>query len=149
MAVPPQQGGIKVLPSAQLCRERMMQYFGATLLEQLECGWSLSFKLVLHCVRPVFWCLWCSFEHILEVCLSTHRLLLLNADLLMCSLRAHYRTCALRLRLLREATYELPFLEDVALDSSLGTPRNAALAEAEAMEHDCSLILLGDAFPTS
>ncbi|KAJ1186748.1 hypothetical protein NDU88_003529 [Pleurodeles waltl] len=146
MAVPPQRGGMTALPSAQLCRERMVQYFGATLLEQFECGWSLSFRPVLHCVQPVFWCLWCSFECALEVCLSTQRLPTVDADLLMFSLRVHYRTCALRLRLLREATYELPFLENVAHDSSLGTPWNATLAEAT--EHICSLTLLGDDFAT-
>ncbi|KAJ1135537.1 hypothetical protein NDU88_001976 [Pleurodeles waltl] len=117
MAVPPQRGEMMALPSAQLCRERMMQYFGATLLEQLECDWSLSFRPVLFCVQPVFRCLWCSFEYALEVCLSQHRLPAVDAHLLMFSLRVHSQTCALRLRLLREANYELPFLEEVVDNS--------------------------------
>ncbi|KAJ1174442.1 hypothetical protein NDU88_006264 [Pleurodeles waltl] len=50
--------------------------------------------------------------------------------------------------MLREVTYDLHFLEDVALYPSLSTPRNAALAEAQAMEHERSLVLLGDEFPT-
>ncbi|KAJ1121108.1 hypothetical protein NDU88_009236 [Pleurodeles waltl] len=71
------------LPSAQLCRERMMQHFGATLLGHLECDWSLSFRPVLDCVQPVFWCLWCSFEHALAFCLSLQRPPVVDPDLLM------------------------------------------------------------------
>ncbi|KAJ1091342.1 hypothetical protein NDU88_004469 [Pleurodeles waltl] len=66
MAVPLQQGQMKALPSAQLCRECMMQQFGATLLEHLGCDWSLSFSPVLDCVQTVFRGRWCSFEHVLE-----------------------------------------------------------------------------------
>ncbi|KAJ1098610.1 hypothetical protein NDU88_003717 [Pleurodeles waltl] len=108
------------LPSAQLCHERMMQHFGATLLEHLECDWSLSFRPVLDCVQPVFRCHWCSFEHALDVCLSQQRPPVVDADLLMFPMRAHYQTCALQLRLLREADYELPFLKEVDDDSFKG-----------------------------
>ncbi|KAJ1198029.1 hypothetical protein NDU88_001873 [Pleurodeles waltl] len=116
MAVPPQHGQMKALPSAQLCRERMIQQYGATLLEHLGRDWSLSFRPVLDCVQPVFRCRWCSFEHALEVCLSQQRPSVIDADLLMFSLRVHYQTCSLRLRLLREADYELLFLEKVNID---------------------------------
>ncbi|KAJ1081424.1 hypothetical protein NDU88_001606 [Pleurodeles waltl] len=122
-------------PSAQLCRERMMQHFEATLLEHLECDGSLSFRPFLYCVQPVFRWLWCSFEHALEDCLSQQRPPAIDADLLMFSLRIHHQSCALRLRLLREANYELPFLEEVAINSSMGTARDAALVDTGALEH--------------
>ncbi|KAJ1171810.1 hypothetical protein NDU88_003668 [Pleurodeles waltl] len=147
MAVPPQQGQMTALPSAQLCHERMMQHFGATLLEHLECDWSLSFRLVVYCVQPVFRCLWCSFEHALKVCLSQQRPPAIDADLLMFSLRVHYQTCTLRLHLLREANYEIPFLEEVAINSSMGTTRDAAQVDTGAMEHICFLVVFGVDFP--
>ncbi|KAJ1088208.1 hypothetical protein NDU88_001367 [Pleurodeles waltl] len=132
---------MKALPSAQLCRERMMHHFGATLLEHLGCDWSLSFRPVLDCVQPVFRCSWCSFEHALEVCLSQQCPSVIDADLLMFSLRVHYQTCVLRLRLLREADYEIPFLEEVTINSFIGTARDAALVDTGAMEHTCSLVV--------
>ncbi|KAJ1191554.1 hypothetical protein NDU88_000870 [Pleurodeles waltl] len=147
MAVSPQQGRMWGLPSAQLCRERMMQHFGATLLEHLECDWSLSFRPVLDCVQPVFRCHWCSFEHALDVCLSQQCPPVVDADLLMFPLRAHYQTCALRLRLLREADYEIPFLEEVDINSFTGSERDAALVDTGDLEHTCSLIVFGVDFP--
>ncbi|KAJ1152887.1 hypothetical protein NDU88_005661 [Pleurodeles waltl] len=112
------------LPSVQLCRERMMQHFGATLLGHLECDWSLSFRPVLDCVQPV-----------------------VDADLLMFPVRAYSQTCALRLRLLREADYEIPFLEEVDINSFTGPARDAALDDSEALEHTCSLIVFSMDFP--
>ncbi|KAJ1214629.1 hypothetical protein NDU88_002247 [Pleurodeles waltl] len=78
---------------------------------------------------------------------SKRRLPTVEADLLMPSLRVHNQICALRLHLVREATYELPYLEEVVHDSSPGTPRDDALVETEATEHICSLILRGEDFP--
>ncbi|KAJ1163927.1 hypothetical protein NDU88_004379 [Pleurodeles waltl] len=135
------------LPSAQLCRERMMQHFGATLLEYLECNWSLSFRPVLDCVQHVFRCRWCSFEHALDVCLSQQRPPVVDADLLMFPMRAHYQTCMLRLRVLREATYEIPFLAEVDIDSFTGSTQDAALVDTGALEHTCSLVVFGVDFP--
>ncbi|KAJ1168865.1 hypothetical protein NDU88_000778 [Pleurodeles waltl] len=147
MAVPPQQERMWALPSAQLCRERMMQQLRATLLGHLECDWSLSFRPVLDCVQPVFRCRWCSFEHALVVCLSQQRPPVVDADLLMFPMRAHSQTCALRLRLLREADYEIPFLEEVDINSFTGPAQDAALVASEALEHTCSLIVFGVDFP--
>ncbi|KAJ1091795.1 hypothetical protein NDU88_004910 [Pleurodeles waltl] len=138
---------MKALPSAQLCRERIMQQFGAALLEHLGCDWSLSFRPVLDCVQPVFRCHWCSFEYALEVCLSQQRPSVIDADLLLFLLRVHYQTCTVRLRLLREADYELPFLEEVNIDSLMVTARDAALVDTGAMEHTCSLVVFGADLP--
>ncbi|KAJ1148899.1 hypothetical protein NDU88_001723 [Pleurodeles waltl] len=132
------------LPSAQLCRERMMQHFGATLLGHLECDWSLSFRPVLDCVQPVFRCRWWDLEHALDVCLSQQRPPVVGADLLMFPMRAHYQTW---LRLLREADYEIPFLEEVDINSFTGSVRDAALVDTGALEHTCSLIVFGVEFP--
>ncbi|KAJ1135287.1 hypothetical protein NDU88_001727 [Pleurodeles waltl] len=140
---PLQQGRMWALPSAQLCRERMMQHFGATLLGHLECDWSLSFRPVLDCVQPVFRCRWCDLEHALDVCFSQQRPLVVDADLLMFPMRAHYQTCALRLRLLREADYEIPFLEEVDINLFTGSVWDAALVDTGALEHTCSLIVFG------
>ncbi|KAJ1139762.1 hypothetical protein NDU88_006129 [Pleurodeles waltl] len=131
MAVPPQQEQMWALPSAQLCCERMMQHYGATLLGHLECDWSLSSRPVLYCVQPVFQCRWCSFEHALDICLSQQRPPLVDADLLMFPMRAHSQTCALRLRLrlLREADYEIPFLEEVDITSFTRPARDATLVD--------------------
>ncbi|KAJ1183131.1 hypothetical protein NDU88_008301 [Pleurodeles waltl] len=52
-------------------------------------------------------------------------------------------TCALRLRLLREADYELPFLEEVTINLLIGTTRDTALVDTGAMEHTCSLVVFG------
>ncbi|KAJ1082612.1 hypothetical protein NDU88_002777 [Pleurodeles waltl] len=125
----------------------MMQPFGATLLEYLECDWSLSFRPVLDCVQPVFRCRWCSFEHALDVCLSQQCPTVVDADLLMSPMRAHYQISVLRLRLLREATYEIPFLEEVDIDSFTGSTRAAALVDTGALEHTCSLVVFGVDFP--
>ncbi|KAJ1125248.1 hypothetical protein NDU88_003682 [Pleurodeles waltl] len=147
MAVPPRRDPILLLPSAQLCRERMMQRFGATLLAHLECDWSLSFRRVLDCVQPVFRCLWCSFEHALAFCLSLQRSPVVDPDLLMFPIRAHSQTCALRLRMLREADYEIPFLEEDGIVSFLGTTRGATLNHFGALEHTCSMVLCGVDLP--
>ncbi|KAJ1089569.1 hypothetical protein NDU88_002720 [Pleurodeles waltl] len=147
MAVPPQQGRMWALPSVQLCRERMMQHFGATLLGHLDCDWSLSFRPVLDCVQPVFRCRWCSFEHALDVCLSQQRPPVVDADLLMFPMRADSQTCVLRLRLLREADFEIPFLEEVDINSFTDSVWNATLVDSEALEHTCSLIVFGVDFP--
>ncbi|KAJ1082728.1 hypothetical protein NDU88_002893 [Pleurodeles waltl] len=135
------------LPSTQLCREGMMQHFGATLLGNLECDWSLSFRPVLDWVQPVFRCLWCPFEHALSLCLSLQRLPMVDADLLMFPVRAHSQTCALRLRLLREAVYKIPFLEEDGIVSFVGSARDAALDGSRALEHTCSMIVFGVDFP--
>ncbi|KAJ1217482.1 hypothetical protein NDU88_005076 [Pleurodeles waltl] len=147
MAVLPQQGQMRALPSAQLCRERMMQHFGATLLEHLECEWSLSFRPVLDCVQPVFRCRWCSFEHVLDLCLSQQRPPVVDADLLMLPMRAHYQACVLRLRLPREADYEIPFLEEVDMNSFAGSAQDAALVDTGVLEHTWSLVVFGVDFP--
>ncbi|KAJ1130794.1 hypothetical protein NDU88_009141 [Pleurodeles waltl] len=147
MAAPPQQELMWALPSVQLYRERMMQHFRATLLGHLECDWSLSFRPVLDCVQPVFRCRWCSFEYALDVCLSQQRPPVVDADLLMFPVRAHSQTCALRMRLLCEADYEIPFLEEVDINSFTGPTRDAALVDSEALEHTCSLIVFGVYFP--
>ncbi|KAJ1198806.1 hypothetical protein NDU88_002645 [Pleurodeles waltl] len=147
MAVPLQQGRMWALPSAQLCRERMMQQFGATLLEYLVCNWTLSSRPVLDCVQPLFQCRWCSFEHALNVCLSQQRPPVVDADLLMFSMRAHYQTCALQQCLLREADYEMPFLEEVDINSFIGTARDAASVATGALEHTCSLLVFSVDFP--
>ncbi|KAJ1161513.1 hypothetical protein NDU88_001998 [Pleurodeles waltl] len=99
MAVPPLGGRMWALPSVQLCRERMIQYFGATLLEHLGCDW------------------------------------------------AYYQTRALQLRLLREAQYEIPFLEEVDVHSFIGTAQDAVSVATEALEHTCSLLVFGVDFP--
>ncbi|KAJ1181561.1 hypothetical protein NDU88_006767 [Pleurodeles waltl] len=65
----------------------------------------------------------------------------------MFSLRVHYETCALRLRLLREGDYELPFLEEVTINSLMGTARDGALVDTGAMEHTCSLVVFGADLP--
>ncbi|KAJ1169813.1 hypothetical protein NDU88_001703 [Pleurodeles waltl] len=147
MAVPPQRDPLLLLPSAQLCRERMMQHFGATLLGNLECDWSLSFRPVLDCVQPVFRCLWCSFEHALALCLSLQRPQVVDLDLLMFPIRAHSQTCALRLRLLREAVYEIPFQEEDGFVSIIDPTRGAALNGFGTLEHTCSMILCGVNLP--
>ncbi|KAJ1139934.1 hypothetical protein NDU88_006296 [Pleurodeles waltl] len=147
MAVPPRRDPILLLPSVQLCRERMIQRFGATLLGHLECDWSLSFRPVLDCVQPVFRCLWCSFEHALAFCLSLQRSPVVDPDLLMIPIRAHSQTCALRLRLLREAVYEIPFLEEDGIVSFIGPARSAALDGLGALEHTCSMVLCGVDLP--
>ncbi|KAJ1201423.1 hypothetical protein NDU88_005233 [Pleurodeles waltl] len=144
MAVPPQQDQMRALPSAQLCRE---QHFGATLLGNMECDWSLSFRPVLDCVQPVFRCLWCSFEHALAFCLSLQRPQVVDGDLLMFPVRAHSQTCALHLRLLREAVYEIPFLEEDGIVSFVGPARDAALDGSGALELTCSMIVFGVDFP--
>ncbi|KAJ1219018.1 hypothetical protein NDU88_006589 [Pleurodeles waltl] len=147
MAVPPQQDQMWALPSAQLCRERMMQHFGATLLGRLDCDWSLSFRPVLDCVQPVFRCLCCSFEHALALCLSLQRPPVVDADLLMFPVRAHSQICALRLRLLREAVYEIPFLEEDGIVLFVGLAQDATLDGSGALEHTCSMIVFGMYFP--
>ncbi|KAJ1138452.1 hypothetical protein NDU88_004836 [Pleurodeles waltl] len=147
MAVPSRRDLVLLLQSAQLCRERMMQHFGATLLEHLECDWSLSFRPVLDCVQPVFRCLWCSFEHALALCLSLQRPPMVDSDLLMFPIRAHSQTCALRMRLLREAVYEIPFLEEDGIVSFIGPARGAALNGFGALDHTCSMVLCGVDLP--
>ncbi|KAJ1143272.1 hypothetical protein NDU88_009582 [Pleurodeles waltl] len=147
MAVPLRRDPILALPSAQLCCERMMQHFGATLLGHLECDWSLSFRPVLDCVQPEFRCLWCSFEHALAYCLSLQRPPVVDTDLLMFPIRAHSQTCALRLRLLREAVYEIPFLEEDGIVSFIGPARVAAPDGSGALEHTCSMVIFGVDFP--
>ncbi|KAJ1106917.1 hypothetical protein NDU88_004315 [Pleurodeles waltl] len=147
MAVPPQRDPILMLLSAQLCRERMMQHFVATLLGHLECDWSLSFRPVLDCVQPVFLCLWCSFEHALALCLSLQRPPVVDTDLLMFPIRAHSQTCALRLRFLGEAVYEIPFLEEDGIVSFIAPARGAALNGFGALEHTCSMVLFGVDLP--
>ncbi|KAJ1096129.1 hypothetical protein NDU88_001273 [Pleurodeles waltl] len=147
MAVPSRRDPVLLLPSAQLCRERMMQHFGATLLGHLECDWSLSFRPVLDCVQPVFRCLWCSFEHALALCLSLQRPPMVDTDLLMFPIRAHSQTCALRMCLLREAVYEIPFLEEDGIVSFMGPARGAALNGFGALDHTCSMVLCGVDLP--
>ncbi|KAJ1210889.1 hypothetical protein NDU88_006251 [Pleurodeles waltl] len=147
MAVPSRQDPVLLLPSAQLCRERMMQHFGATLLGHLECDWSLSFRPVLDCVQPVFRCLWCSFEHALALCLSLQCSPMVDTDLLMFPIRAHSQTCALRMRLLREAVYEIPFLEEDGIVSFIGSARGTALNGFGALDHTCSMVLCGMDLP--
>ncbi|KAJ1129849.1 hypothetical protein NDU88_008212 [Pleurodeles waltl] len=99
MAVPSRRDPVLLLPSAQLCRERMMQHFGATLLGHLESDW------------------------------------------------AHSQTCALRMRLLREAVYEIPFLEEDGIVSFIGPARGAALNGFGALDHTCSMVLCGVDLP--
>ncbi|KAJ1165756.1 hypothetical protein NDU88_006173 [Pleurodeles waltl] len=92
----------------------------------------------------MFRCLWCLFECALEVCLSMQRLLSLDADLLMFLMRAHCQTCALRVRLLREAVYELSFVVSATLNSKVGMTQNDAVsAEAQALEHEYSVVFRG------
>ncbi|KAJ1101077.1 hypothetical protein NDU88_006151, partial [Pleurodeles waltl] len=57
-------------------------------------------------------------------------LLSLDADLLMFSMRAHNRTCDLRVHLLKEASYELPLVDKVDLGTSISgtTWKSAAFA---------------------
>ncbi|KAJ1100120.1 hypothetical protein NDU88_005209 [Pleurodeles waltl] len=59
----------------------------------------------------------------------------------------HVPTCALRQRLLREADYELPFQEEVTINSLMGTARDAALVETETMEHTYSLVVFSVDLP--
>ncbi|KAJ1186872.1 hypothetical protein NDU88_003652 [Pleurodeles waltl] len=60
---------------------------------------------------------------------------------------AHSQTCALRLRLLREAVYEIPFLEEDVIVSFIGPAQDATLDGSGALEHTCSLIVFGVDFP--
>ncbi|KAJ1180193.1 hypothetical protein NDU88_005415 [Pleurodeles waltl] len=71
----------------------------------------------------------------------------IDADLLMFPMRAHSQTCTLQLRLLCEADYEIPFLEEVDINSFTGPAHDAALVDSEALEHTCSLLVFGVDFP--
>ncbi|KAJ1217070.1 hypothetical protein NDU88_004665 [Pleurodeles waltl] len=94
------------LPPTQLCRERMVRIFNASLLVELERDWSLSFRPLRWCVQPVFRCVWCLFEHLPMVCLAVAPSSPVDQELLMSPMKVHSQSCPLRLRLLREATYE-------------------------------------------
>ncbi|KAJ1150306.1 hypothetical protein NDU88_003101 [Pleurodeles waltl] len=87
------------IPTTQLCRERMVWIFDASLLVELERDWSLSFKPLLWCVQPVFRCVWCLFENLPMVCLAVAPASPVDQEQLMSPMRVHSRSCPLRLRL--------------------------------------------------
>ncbi|KAJ1192794.1 hypothetical protein NDU88_002100 [Pleurodeles waltl] len=122
------------LPPAQLCHERMVQVFNAPLLEELEHDWSLSFQPVLWCGQPVFRCVWCLFGHLPTVYIVVTPVPPVDQALLISPM-----SCPLRLRLIREATYEPPLMNDLVLFGTVESATPAGGPAQETATHYCSV----------